>query len=135
MSAGIELQPNDLEAIQSEVEGPEPAVRVELAKTSVPIRTQELPHKSGGTRTVSPVGVTAQRILTADHRRATVRLISIGQNMLVAFNMASAADPSRMALWPANVAFTYTADTEVWVASATGTTSISVITEFWANGE
>jgi hypothetical protein len=55
--------------------------------------------------------------------------------MLFAFNSASASDPSTCAAWPANVPYTLTADSEFWVAAATGTTSISIVTEYWATGE
>jgi hypothetical protein len=55
--------------------------------------------------------------------------------MLIAFNSASASDPSTCAEWPANVPYTLTADAEFWVAASTGTTKINIITEYWATGE
>lgn len=110
----------------------EPPVNV---RTIGPVRTQETPHKAGATFTKAAITTAPQRLLTADHRRAKVVLVSIGQNMLVAFSNAAAQDPSRMALWPANVPLTLTNDSEVWVASATATTSVSVVTELWATGE
>lgn len=135
MSANeVDLQPTTDEVLQVE-DGAwpkEPAVEVTVHG---PVRTQELPHKAGATFTRPNITTTPYRILTADHRRARAVLLSIGQNLLIAFNSASAQDPSRMALWPANTQFLVTAATEVWVASATGTTSVSVATEMWAAGE
>lgn len=133
----VDLQPDVLEVLQSEqIEpaGSEPTVSVCLTESRVPVRTQELPHKGGATRTTT-VGTTAVHILRADKRRARATLMSIGQNMLIAFNTASKEDPGAMQLWPANVPFPVTHATDVWVASATATTSISYSTEVWATGE
>lgn len=127
-----DLQPDDLEVLQAENNGPEPAV---LVHVEGPIRNQQMPNKQGATRTRSSVGTTPIRLLTADHRRASFKLMSIGGNMLFAFNSAAAADPSAMATWPQNVQYAGTHDGEVWAAAATGTTSISVVTEYWATGE
>lgn len=129
-----ELQPSDLDALQAEYDVSEPVAKVEIVAITGPVRTQDLPRKAASTRTRT-VTTTPIRVLTADHRRAVARLVSIGQAMLVAFTAAAAQDPSTMALWPQNTVFTVTADTEVWVASQTGTTSISVVAEFWATGE
>jgi hypothetical protein len=130
----VDLQPSDLEAMQAE-STPEPPIHVQVAGIDGPVRTQALPRKSGGTRTRAAVGTTPVRILSADHRRASAKVVSIGQAMLFALTAAAKEDPSTMALWPASVPYELTADTELWVASATGTTSITVVTEFWATGE
>lgn len=130
----VDLQPDDLESLQAEYDGPEPVAKVEIVATTGVVRTQELPRKGGGSFTKT-VTVTPIQLLRADHRRAIARIVSIGQNMYVSLSQASAQSPGSMALWPQNVAFTVTADTEVWVASSTSTTSISVVTEFWATGE
>jgi hypothetical protein len=136
MSANeVDFQPDTEEVLQMEPEGKGPVVDVTV---SGPVRTQELPRRAGATftRTVGTLtGTTpAVRVLTADHKRARAVLMSVGQNMLVAFNQGSAQDASRMILWPANSAFVVTTATEVWVAAATGTTSIGVATELWATG-
>lgn len=128
------LQPDELEVLQAEEIGPDPVVRVSIAEIEAPVRTQDLPRKAGATFNKT-VGVTFTRLLTGDHRRAQVRLISVGQNFYLAFNNAMAQDISRAALIPANVAFTVNHDGEIWVASATATTTISAITELWATGE
>lgn len=134
-----DLQPELDEVYQVEPEmGREAPVGVAVVG---PVRTQALPLKAMATRTV-PITTTPVKVLQADHRRASATLMAIGQNMLVAFNTASASDPlavgatsSRMALWPQNVPFEITGDTEVWVASATGTATLTVITGMWATGE
>lgn len=135
MSAEIELQPDDREVLQAE-RTDEPAVKVRIVGADSPVRIQALPRKAGATFQKSAT-TTPFRILTASDRRSSAKLVSVGQNMLIALSAAAAnaPDTSRMALWPQNEPIDITADTEVWVASATGTTVISVITEFWATGE
>jgi hypothetical protein len=129
-----DLQPDTDEVLQAEEPyRPEPSVLVHI---DTPVRTTDLPYKAGATRTKANVGLTPVRILTADHRRARAVLMSIGQNMLYSFTGAAAGDPAgAMAQWPANVALTVFGATEVWVASVTGTTSISATTYLWATGE
>jgi hypothetical protein len=128
-----ELQPTAEEVLQIEPTIKEPPVTVAV---DGPVRTQDLPRK-GGTTFTRTVGTTVGQtpLLRADHRRASARLISVGQAMLVAFNAASAQDASRMALVPANTILVITATTDIWVISATATTAISVITELWATGD
>lgn len=130
----VDLQPDELEALQAEPTT-EPPVQVKVTEIVGPVRTQELPRKSAATknRTVGTGALT--RMLNADHRRAIARIVSIGQPMIFAFNQASAADPTTCATWPANTVLPVTADCEFWVASTTGTTSINIVTEFWATGE
>lgn len=128
-----DLQPDLEDVLQVEdPEGVEATVRV---SQQGPVRTQALPRKAGATRTVS-VGVlpTPYRLLRANPRRAQALLIAPAA-FLVALNAASAQDLSTMALWPPNVPLPVGADTDVWVAAATGTVSVSVISEFWAAGE
>lgn len=138
MSMSPDLQPDVDEVLQTEQDDtprdgkPEPPVDVRVNGS---VRTQELPHKAGATRTRPVVSTTPIRLLAADHRRARASVMSIGQNMYVAFNSASASDVSTMMLWPANVPFIVLTATEVWVASATATTSVSFATELWATGE
>jgi hypothetical protein len=133
----VDLQPTTPEVLQSEEapEGDYPIVAVSLVKSSVPVRTQELPHKGGATFTNGAVTTTPIRILRADKRRALATLMSIGGNMRIAFNNASAQDPSRMQLWPQNVAYYVGHDTDVYVAADTVNTAVSVSTELWATGE
>jgi|SRR5581483_899879 len=125
----VDLQPDELDALQAEP-GPEPAVRVIV---DGPVRTQVLPRKQAATRTRT-ITTTVQQILAADHRRAAATLIA-PSGFLFAFTPAAAQDPSTMAAWPANVPFTLTADAALFVAAASGTVAISIITEFWATGE
>lgn len=133
MSTVPALQPDELEVLQTEQDGPDPVVRVCVADIDVPVRVQNLPRKAGATvsRTYS---TTPTRILGPDHRRAQATLVSVGQNMLITFSASTAQDPSRMALWPANVPLIITNDSEVWVAAATATTVISALSEMWATG-
>lgn len=137
-----ELQPDELDVLQAVQDGPDPLIRVAIAAVDTPVRTQDLPHKSAATftKTVDVNGIVGQqvnqgRLLPGDHRRAVVRLMSIGQNILIGFSNAAYQDASRMALWPANVAFVMNHDGELWVRAAASTTSVSVVVENWATGE
>src|SRR4051812_11438772 len=103
-----ELQPDELESLQAENTGPEPAVHVVLADTKTVVRVQVLPRKQGGTRTRT-ITTTPQLLMSADHRRAQALLIATAA-FLVAYSSASAQDPSTMAAWPANVPLPVTAD-------------------------
>jgi hypothetical protein len=130
MSAGdINLQPDIDDVLQEET--PEPAVAVHVEG---PVRTQILPRKAGSTFTKT-VGTTPQRILRQDHRRAGAYLTSFGADLLLAFDSASAQEPSRMARWPALTPFPSEAITDIWVASESATSEVSIITELWATGE
>lgn len=128
-----DLQPDLDEVLQAEVapvhEGaPTPVVVIG------PVRTQTMPEKAGATKTVT-VGITPVKILQADHRRARTTILAIGGTMMFAFNSASKEDSSKMALWPANVAFTHLGDDEIWVMAVAGTITVSVATGRWATGE
>jgi hypothetical protein len=125
-----DLQPDELDALQAEDTGPQPAV---LVKHEGPMRVQLLPRKQGGTRTRT-VTTTPQLLLSADHRRASFTLISTAA-FLFAFSASSAQDASTMAAWPPNVPYVCNADTALYAAAATGTAPLSIITEFWATGE
>lgn len=125
-----ELQPDELDALQAETDGPEPSVKVNV---DGPVRTQGLPRKQAASRTRT-VTTTAVKYLAADHRRASAKVVSFDQDMLIAFNVASAGDPSTMSRWPKLVPYELTADADLWLASITATTTISFTTEFWATG-
>lgn len=130
-----DLQPEAEEVYQ--VEGDVLTEKPVAVTVTGPVRVQALPTKAMATqnRSVGVLSGQATRVLQADHRRASATLVSVGQNMLVAFNLATASDATRMALWPANVPLTVTGDTDVYVAAATGTTTVSVISSLWATGE
>jgi hypothetical protein len=126
----VDLEPSELEALQAEEDTAQPAVNV---RHEGPLRVQVLPRKNAGTRlrnlTTAPI-----LIVSADHRRASVTIVSPAA-IVFAFTAAAAQDLTTMAAWPANVPYTLTADSALYVAAATGTTTLSVITEFWATGE
>lgn len=129
-----DLQPDTGEVLQEE---PEYVMPVQGAvSVTGPVRTQALPRKGGATRTRVVGDTKAVQLLTADHRRAKVTLMSMDQEMLVAFSEASTADPSAMSVWPKGVPFPCEATVEVWAQSAVTaqTTRISVTTELWAEG-
>jgi hypothetical protein len=132
MSANqVDLQPENLEVLQAESDGPEPAVNVHV---DGPVRTQALPRKGGGTRTLT-VTTTAVRLLRADHRRAQAVITSFDQDMYFAYNESSATEPTSMSRWPALVPLVVDADVNIYVRSFQATTTISYSTTMWATGE
>jgi hypothetical protein len=134
-SNALELQPDPDEVLQvEEPAGTEPEVKV---RVNGPVRTQALPRKGGATFTKNVVALTAGpalQVLRADHRRAQAVLLAAAA-VLVAYGDANAQDASTMALWPANTPLTVSGTVDVYVAAATGTTTVSVLTELWATGE
>jgi hypothetical protein len=129
----VELQPDVSEVLQEEVPYVE-AISVCVQDVKAPVRVQELPRKlaTSQTRTVT---TDASRLLRADHYRASAVVVSKDQDMYLAFNEASAQSTSTMSWWPKAIPFTLTAATDLWVASVTATTDVSVSTERWAVGD
>lgn len=128
-----ELQPDTAEILQQEVEEKPGTIPVCVHDIHGPVRTQALPRKGGGTRTV-PLTTTPKRILTADHRRYQA-LLTADADILISFTQASAQDPSTMATVWSKTSFTVTATVEVWAKAASGTANLSVVIERWAEGD
>jgi hypothetical protein len=127
-----ELQP-DVDDVLQEENGPQLAVPVCVVDQKTPLRTQALPRKGGATFTKT-VTTTPVQVLWPDHRRARARIVSTAA-LLLAYDIAGAQDASTMAVWPANQPFEAGATTDVWVAAASGTAQVGIITELWAEGE
>lgn len=135
-----ELQPDVHDVLQEEDVAAQ-SVPVCVVDQRAPLRTQALPRKGGATFTrTAPAASGAvrnvARLLLADHRRASARLVST-QPFLVAFTETAAQDDSTMCLWPAAQPFVHTATTDVWVGTPVAGTPgvIGVTTELWAEGE
>lgn len=105
-----------------------------LVAVDGPVRSVALPRKAGTTFTRS-IGLSTVQLLRADPRRAVAVITSFDDDLYIAFNVASAQDPSRMALWPKGTPFRCEAATEVYVQANTADTDVSVVTELWAQGE
>jgi hypothetical protein len=128
-----DLQPDTREILQEEPDYVMPVNGCVTIKG--PVRTQELPRKSGATRTVT-VTTTAKRYLTADHRRAWVQLRALdADDVAYAFNEASATELSTMAELPGGEADRLDVTAELWVRAVTGTARIAITTGNWADGE
>lgn len=99
-----------------------------------PVTTHELPSR--GATTITEVATTAPRdILNADRTRKRATLISTDNAFYVAFSRnPNVSNPGAVgALWPANVALPITHCDWVTVWTATGTATIGVLTEQWAD--
>lgn len=125
------LEPDMDEVLQEEHDYAPPAVGVEVCG---PVRIQHLPHKGGGTRTITLTNTTVRQVLSADPRRGVARLISFDQDFLVSYSAVGSTDPSTMARWPKLVPLEVTATVDVFVLAQAATTSLSVIQEAWAMG-
>lgn len=96
-----------------------------------PIFSQEMPAVLGTTMTVT-VTTSPQMILGASPLRKRATLISTDNAFMVVARRNNATVASANALWPANVPLVYGAQTELSVATSTGTATLSVITEDWS---
>lgn len=94
-----------------------------------PVRTQELPARSGACYQAQ-VDTTGLRILGRDPRRKSATIIAISQDLRLGTTQANALNGARI---PAVVPFVISHIDEVWAATLTGTTEVSVITEQWAD--
>lgn len=129
-----ELQPDTAEVLQEE---PEYVMSVQGCVTiKGPVRTQELPRKSGSTRTMT-LDETPRRVLTADHRRAWMQLRALDADAAVvyAFNEASAGELQTMSELPGGQVDRLDCTTELWVAAADTTARVSITTSNWADGD
>lgn len=129
----MDLQPDVDEVLQAEPAEDLTTVPVCVQEIKAPVRVQQLPRKAGATRTRAVGDTAAVRVLTADHHRAQVTIVSASA-FLVAFAEAAAQDDSTMAWWPATVPLVVGTTTEVWLKAETGTAEVSIVTELWAAG-
>lgn len=126
------LEPDVHEVLQEEPYTDLTAIPVKVECVDTPVRVQLLPDKGGATQTRTVSATKATPFLSADPRRKSAVLMSLDQNILVAFSSASCQADSAMALWPKLVPLTVPATVEVWVKAATGTTAVSVQSFRWA---
>jgi hypothetical protein len=129
-----DLQPDTKEILQEEPDYVMPVNGCVTVKG--PVRTQELPRKSGSTRTIT-VTTTPKRLLVADHRRAWVLLRALDADDAVAysFNQASAQDLSTMSELPGGETDRLDVTAELHVRAVADTARVSVTTGNWADGE
>jgi hypothetical protein len=109
----------------------EPYTATVPVKHDGPVFSQEVPAVLGTTMTVTAT-TSPQMILGASPLRKKATLISTDNPFMLVARRNNATVVSANALWPANVPLVYTAQTELSVATSTGTASISVITEDWS---
>lgn len=109
---------------------PEPLVLPVPVKHDGPILSQELPALLG-TATQYVAGTQPQVVLNASRFRKRATLISTDNPFLIVYQRNNVV-PAACATWPANVPFIYTAQSELSVATASGTAAVSVVTEDWA---
>lgn len=128
-----DLQPDVGEVLQEE-----PYKMAVTGEVSVcgPVRTQELPRKSGATKTKT-VGDTAYvQLLDNDPRRGFMLVMSMDAELYFGFSEASMQAPSAMSVWPKGVPLPLPVAAELWVQCAESgkTTRVSVTTGLWAAG-
>lgn len=127
----VDLQPDTEEIIQEQ-----PPLSVIPVRVRGPVGTHGLPNEPGGARTILIGSSGAPKMLLgADHFRALAVLTSFDQDFLFGWTENQASDPSTMYRQPKNVPLRITASGQVWVLSATATTTLSYFTERWASSE
>ena len=124
------FDPNPTPAELTQDELPAPALPSVPVVVQGPTRVQQLPRVSGGSKTVS-VGTTPVRVLGADPRRAEVQLYSWDNDLAYGESQGEAASVYA-ARWPKGVTKTIRHTGELWLASATATTSVTLDVENWA---
>lgn len=130
--AQTEVQPDDAEVVQAEDGHGTEMVRVPVVIDG-PVRTVNLPAKSGGMFTVSGVDNNGTRLVSHDPRRRQVTIISTADIMIGGNQSQANLKGARI---PANVAFVYHGLDELWGASVAvppATADVSVIVENWAD--
>lgn len=128
-----DLQPDVQEVLQSEEYEPV-SVNVCVEKIKTPVRTQSLPRKQGGTKTLS-VGTSVVKLVPADHNRADIVVTSFDEDIYVAFNAQAAEDSSTMQRWPALVPYPIDITSAIYVKALQNTTTVSFGTKLWAVGD
>lgn len=126
------LEPDVHEVLQEEPAAELTTIPVKVESVEAPVRVQVLPDKGGATQTRTVGASKAVPFARADPRRKSAVLMSIDQNILVAFSETSCQADSSMALWPKLVPMTVPATVEIWVKAVTGTTAVSLQTFRWA---
>lgn len=96
-----------------------------------PVTTHELPSRFGITVTET-ASTTAQQVLGADRGRKRATLIST-DNAFRVHVQRTAQGPANTATWPANVPLIITHCAPVSISTASGTATVSIITEDWAD--
>lgn len=129
---------NDLQPDIDEVLQEEPYKMAVTGEVSVcgPVRTQELPRKSGATKTRVVSDTKYVQLLENDPRRGFMLVMSMDAELLFGFSEAAMQDPSAASVWPKGVALPIAVAAELWVqcAEAAKTTRVSVTTGLWATG-
>ena len=129
-----DLQPDIQEVLQSE-DYADVSVNVCVEKIKTPVRTQPLPRKQGGTKTVS-VGATASvRLVPNDHNRAEIVVTSFSEDIYIAYSAQASEDSSTMQLWPVRVPCVIPLSSPVYVKAFQNTATVSFATRLWAVGE
>ena len=106
-----------------------PSVRVNV---DGPVQVHQVPSVVAGCRSFTAVGTTAKRIANADPRRRSITIMSIDENFYVGSNQQE-SESGYGALWPKLVPLPLTHQDAVYVRATQNTTTVSVVTENWAN--
>lgn len=129
-----DLQPDVEEVLQSE-EYEDVTIKVCVEKIKTPVRTQELPRKQGGTKTITVDALGPTRLVPPDHNRAEIIVTSFNEDVYIAYNPQAAEDPSTMQRWPVRVPCHIELTSAVYVRAVQNTAIVSYGTRLWAVGE
>jgi hypothetical protein len=140
MERGLVDEPQDGSPEWDEVEQrdglpeiPIPAVPVHV---DGPVQTHQLPPRTSVFRTIT-VGAVPTELLARDLRRQRAYIYSFDQDILVALRQSEAGSAAPYtqggARWPKGVALPLNGSAQVWVSAVTGTSSVTVVTESWAD--
>lgn len=124
------FDPEPSAAVITQDQVPPPPIMTVPVVVQGPTTVQQLPRVSGGSRTVV-VGTTPVRVQTADPRRAEVSVYAWDNDWTYGESQAEATGVYA-AKWPKGLNKSIKHTGELWVASTTGTTALTVDVDNWA---
>lgn len=130
MTDDVDLSPTVGEIVQEQPPAADPPVAVQIVG---PVRSQALSRVSAGIRARTLDATTPVRLLTADPSRAVARLITNTDAILIAGSAPELISGAPGTI-PAALVVEFTAADEVWAMAASGTATVTVVQERWANG-
>jgi|SRR5688572_8735583 len=122
----------DLDELHQESREPEfPIPYTVKVAVDGPVQVHQVPSVSSGSRSWL-LDTAGKRIVGKDPRRRTASLMSIDQNFYYGTSQQE-VDSTTAALWPKLVPLVVSHQEEIWVRSATTTTTLSLVNEQWAD--
>jgi hypothetical protein len=99
------------------------------------VRVQELPRKAPSTKTIVVSNTSSTRILVADHRRASSRIVATGNPILISTTPIQPGDITNSYPLAVGVVHPTQAASVLYALAVGGPASVGVYSEYWATGQ